>query len=170
MDATLPMLCVLRQTPAMLRGILAGATGEQMRWRPAPERWSIAMVLAHLAEVEVHGFLQRFRAMAEQESPFLPSYDQEALFRPGEAFDAAEQLEKFERERRKTLEWLESQPAEAGRRTGRHQELGVITFDEMLHEFAFHDLGHLRQVAEIYRAGAFYPWMGALQRFYKINP
>ena len=161
---------VLEQTPAILRGLLAGATSEQMDWRPAADRWSISMVLAHLAEVEVEGFANRFRAMAGQESPLLPYYDQTALFRKGERFDGAERLERFAERRKETLDWLRSLPGEVVERAGRHEELGVITFGEMLNEFALHDLGHIRQVAELYRAQAFYPHIGAFQRYYKMNP
>ena len=163
-------IAVLEQTPAILRGMLAAATREQMDWKPAPDRWSIAMVLAHLADVEVEGFGNRFRAMVEQEAPPLPYYDQLALFRSGVSFDAAEQLEKFAARRRETLDWLKGLPGGVLERSGTHEELGTITFGELLNEFALHDLGHIRQVAEIYRARAFYPNIGSFQRYYTMNP
>ena len=166
---TSPALEVLERTPGILRGLLAAATREEMDWRPSPERWSITMVLAHLADVEEKGFRQRFRAMAEEEFPFLPSYDQLALFRLGAQFNPVEELEKFERERHGTLEWLRSLPAGVGQRSGRHEELGTITVAQLLNEFAFHDLGHIRQVAELYRSRVFYPRMGPYQNYYKIN-
>jgi hypothetical protein len=68
------------------------------------------------------------------------------------------------------LAWLDSVHASVGGRTGRHAELGVITFNELLHEFAFHDLGHIRQVLELYLSHAFYPKMGAFQTYYQIHP
>ena len=128
------------------------------------------MVLAHLADVEVKGFIHRFRAMADEDSPFLPYNDQWALFASGAEFDGLEQLAKFEAERKETLAWLKTLPASILKRTGRHEELGVITFGQMLNEFGFHDLGHIRQVAEIYRARVYYPRLGAFQRYYKVNP
>ena len=163
-------LSVLEQTPGILRGMLAGATPGQMAWRPAPDRWSIAMVLAHLADVEVKGFGQRFWAIVEQESPFLPFYDQLALFQPGAQFNGAEDLEKFAQRRKETLAWLKSLPDSVVERSGRHEELGVITFGQLLNELALHDLGHIRQIAEIYRAQVFYPHIGAFQKYYKMNP
>jgi len=77
---------------------------------------------------------------------------------------------KFERLRRETLIWLESLPASIGQRTGRHEELGPLTFDQLLNEFAFHDLGHIRQIIELYRSHAFFPQMGVFQSYYKISP
>ena len=163
-------LAVLEQTPGVLGSLLVAATKEQMDWQPSPDRWSVSMVLAHLADVEIQGFVKRFRAMVTEESPFLPAYDQHALFRSGERFDGPEQLELFRERRQSTLGWLASLPDEAGGRRGRHEELGVITVDQLLHEFAFHDLGHIRQVAELYRSKAYYPHMGGFQRYYQINP
>jgi hypothetical protein len=139
-------------------------------WQPARERWSISMVLAHLADVEVNGFVSRLRAIASEEYPLLPAYDQLALFRLVTKFDAMAELDKLDRQRRETLAWLASLPPSVGPRTARHEELGPLTFDQLLHEFAFHDLGHIRQIIELYRSHAFFPKMGVFQSYYKINP
>ncbi len=165
-----PSIAILEQTPGILRSLLVAATRETMDWQPSPDRWSISMVLAHLADVETHGFMQRFQAMAAEASPFLPSYNQLARFADGKRFDGGEQLELFQERRRSTLEWLASLPESAAGRSGRHEELGVIQVGELLQEFAFHDLGHIRQIAELYRSHAHYPHMGGFQKYYKINP
>jgi hypothetical protein len=163
-------LHVLEQTPGVLRSLLGAATDEDWNWQPAPDRWSITMVLAHLHDVEIAGFRSRFHAMLENDKPSLPSYDQLALFQKGASFDGIAELAAFERERRITLDWLKKLPAEAAGRTGRHQQLGDITVAELLNEFAFHDLGHIRQVAEVYRSHAFYPGMGGFRNYYQIHP
>ncbi len=170
MDPNLSVFRVLASTPATLRNIVETAAADELNWRPSGERWSIAMVLAHLADVEQNGFVARFQAITAQDDPFLPSYDQWALFRAPRAFDARQELDRFEGRRTRTLAWLRALPDAVRARTGRHEELGVISFDHLLHEFAFHDLGHVRQAAELYRSRAFYPRMGAFQQYYRINP
>jgi DinB superfamily len=166
----MPALHILEQTPAVLRSLLANATSLDLDWQPRPDRWSIGMVLAHLADVEVKGFVSRFRDIVEQDHPFLAAYDQLALFRDGNKFDGRAELDRFTRLRGATLAWLKASPVEAGARTGRHEQLGVISFHQLLNEFAFHDLGHIRQVLELYRSHAFYPKMGVFQSYYNINP
>jgi len=161
---------ILQQTPGVLRNLLALATREQLDWRPSSERWSISMVLAHLAHVEIAGFRSRFEAMLGADEPVLPSYDQWALFLLQTHFDPYAEMARFEEERRGTLALLEGMPDGAGERSGRHEELGVITVAQLLNEFAFHDLGHVRQVMELYRSHVFYPEMGVYQGYYKINP
>ncbi|MGA3043684.1 MAG: DinB family protein [Bryobacteraceae bacterium] len=163
-------LWVLRQTPGILRNLLFLATREQLDWRPSPERWSISMVLAHLAEAEIRTYRHRFAPMLDEDGPLLPAYDQMALFRSQAHFDPYAEMARFEEERGETLALLEGMPHAAGDRSGRHAEFGVITVAQLLNEFAFHDLGHIRQVMELYRAHVFYPEMGAYQGYYKIDP
>jgi hypothetical protein len=74
-----PGLKILEQTPRTLGELLTAATEDDLEWRPRPDRWSITMVLAHLVDVEETGFVGRFRAMAAEDNPHLPAYDQLAL-------------------------------------------------------------------------------------------
>lgn len=162
---------VLDTTPIAIRSILTRATSDELAWRPGEERWSIAMVLAHLADVEVNGFQSRFRALAADEDPFLPIYDQHALFRQNQTIDPWQSLDSFAEQRERTIDLLRSLPSSIAARRGRHEELAQgISFGELLNEFAFHDLGHIRQIAELYRARAFYPVMGAFRSYYQIHP
>jgi len=161
---------ILRQTPGVLRGLLSLATPEQMNWQPAPDRFSIAMVLAHLADVEARGFQSRFKALLAADDPVLPAYDQLDLFETGAQFDPFAEMVLFEERRVETLALLESMPDDAGNRSGRHEELGTLTIAQLINEFAFHDLGHIRQALELYRSCVFYPGMGVYRDYYKINP
>jgi DinB superfamily len=163
-------LGILEQTPGTLRTLLAGATREQLDWQPAAGRWSISMVLAHLAHAEVHGFRSRLEAMLAHDRPRLPSYDQLALFRDGARFDPYAEMARFQEERSRTLPQLRALPPGAAARCGEHAELGEITVEQLVQEFAFHDLGHIRQILELYRSHVFYPHMGAFQTCYHINP
>jgi hypothetical protein len=61
-------------------------------------------------------------------------------------------------------------PSSASSRTGIHPEMGAITLLQLLNELANHDLGHLRQIAELYRAKAFYPHAGPFQNYSNPKP
>jgi hypothetical protein len=50
------------------------------------------------------------------------------------------------------IEFLRTLPRSAGGRKARHKVAGEITLQQMLHEWAMHDLGHIRQIAELVRA------------------
>ncbi len=164
------ILNVLEQTPIILEKILLGVPEETLHWKPAPERWSVSEVLGHLAETEGM-FRERSRKMIEEDSPKLPSYDQNAASAAGKySGTGRENLRKFCHERDRSLSWMRYLPGSATSRAGVHAELGRITVGELWQEWAFHDLGHIRQIAELYRARAFYPRMGAFQKYYTVKP
>jgi hypothetical protein len=39
-----------------------------------------------------------------------------------------------------------------------------------MNEWAFHDLGHIKQIAELYRSHAFFPYVGPFKQFFTVNP
>ena len=167
----LPGLAVLEQTPIIFEKIVSTATEDQLHWKPSMERWSISEVLAHLTEAEDAAFRSRVKRMLEEENPKLPSYDQIAAYAAGKyAGRARENLKKFCHERDRSLSWLRYVPPAMATRTGQHAALGPITVGQLMNEWAFHDLGHIRQVAELLRSRAFFPQMGPFQQYYKINP
>ena len=51
-----------------------------------------------------------------------------------------------------------------------HKTAGEITLQQMLHEWSLHDLGHIRQVAELVRARKHWEQAGPLGSFYKLLP
>ncbi len=77
---------------------------------------------------------------------------------------------KFCHERDRSVATLRYLPASAGARTGQHAKLGTITVNEQMNEWAFHDLGHIRQIAELYRTRAFYEKSGPFQRYANPKP
>jgi len=170
-EQEMPLLVTLEQAPIILEKILLSAGDDEFQWKPAPERWSISEVLAHLVDVE-KVFRQRAKAMVEQELPRLEAYDQNVAYAAGKysGGKGREPLRQFCQERDATLSWLRYVPPTALARRGLHAEIGEITLAHLLNEWAFHDLGHVRQICELYRARCFYPHMGGFQRYYTVKP
>src|SRR5580704_6186145 len=156
-----PAIALLEKTPRLLETLLGDLSGELLHWKPAPDRWSISEVLAHLAALE-QVYAERALRMVAEDSPAIVKYDQAGAAARGEYSrgSAGENMALFTRTRRSTLALLVGLPASAGARTGVHSELGTIKLAQMLNEWANHDLGHLRQITELYRAHAFHPHSG----------
>jgi len=83
---------------------------------------------------------------------------------PEEAFD------RFEDQRIANVERLRTLGDEAGRRVALHKAAGEITLAHMLHEWALHDLGHIRQVAELVRARKYLAGAGPLGADSHLRP
>ncbi|HTP68934.1 MAG TPA: DinB family protein [Dongiaceae bacterium] len=161
-------ISLLEKTPAILEILLRDLPNDLLERKPAADRWSILEVLAHMNVIEAL-YKQRAKLIMLEHSPTLPK------FIPHSETDvrhktAARQLEEFLTLRRAFVVYLHSIPNAAGSRTGEHYEMGTITLSHMLHELANHDLSHLRQVAELYRAYAFYPHAGPFQRYSNPKP
>jgi hypothetical protein len=145
-------------------------TEEDARWKPAPDRFSVAEVLAHLAHSESHCYRMRLnRFLAENRPTFEPDDAQMYLDMYTNA-DPEDAFADFEDQRELNVEHLRKLPSEAGGRLALHQEVGQITLNQMLHEWALHDLGHVRQIAELVRARKYVGGAGPLGSHYTLKP
>jgi hypothetical protein len=159
---------LLEKTPAILELLLRDLPTPVLEWKPAADRWSISEVLGHLVIIE-QLYEQRARRIVLEDSPTLPKYvppDESELQKKS----ARQYLDEFVPLRRAFAFYLHSVPAAAAGRVGQHAELGTISLSQMLHELANHDLGHLRQIAELYRSHSFYPYAGPFQKYSNPRP
>jgi hypothetical protein len=166
-----PAVSLLEKTPVLYETMLGDLPSDLLQWKLGPDRWSISEVLAHLADIE-KVYAERVRRILAEDSPALQKYQQpgptdERAYSRG---SAGEHLAVFIATRNGAVALLKSAPASAWARTARHSELGVITLSQMLNEWASHDLGHIRQIAEIYRARAFHPYSGPFQKYSNPKP
>jgi hypothetical protein len=164
------VLEILATTPQKLKLEISTLSQREMRTRPATDKWSVQEVLAHLADVEEFGMRARVADMIDSDNPDLPSFDQEAraIELKYDTIDPHRSLASLVLQRRTNLKWLRKlRPAQL-KREGVHQNVGEISAEELITEWAFHDLGHLKQILEIKRY-ALYPHMGNMRAFYELK-
>ena len=166
----LPCLELLEATPAILRGLMSEISEEDARWKPAPDRFSIAEVLSHLSHSEGHCYRARVDRFLAEEMPEFEPDDAQMHLDVYKNADPEEDFGHFKDQRETNIELLRSLPAEAGNRKARHREAGAITLAQMLHEWALHDIGHIRQVAELVRARKYLAGAGPLGNEYQLKP
>jgi hypothetical protein len=145
-------------------------TDDDARWKPAPDRFSVAEVLAHLAHSEGGCYRMRLDRFLAETRPTFDADDAQMyldLYRDADPEDA---LHQFEEGRETNVEYLRGLTAEDGGRVALHQEAGEITLNQMLHEWALHDLGHIRQIAELVRARKYLEGAGRLGSSYRLKP
>jgi hypothetical protein len=166
----LPCLELLEATPAILRGLTSELTDEDARWKPAEDRFSVAEVLAHLSHSEGRCYRMRLDRFLSEERPEFEPDDAQMYLDLYRNADPEEAFDRFEEERKSNVEYLRELPASAGERRALHKEYGEITLSQMLHEWALHDLGHIRQIAELVRARKYLSGAGPMGREYKLKP
>ena len=166
----LPCLEMLAATPEILRGLMCELSEEDARWRPARERFSVAEVLAHMSHSEGHCYRMRLDRFVSEERPEFEPDDAQFHLDLYRDADPHEQFAHFEDQRETNLEFLRGLPEGAGNRVALHQVAGEITLGQMLHEWTLHDLGHIRQVAELVRARKYLAGAGPLGKDYRLTP
>jgi hypothetical protein len=167
-----PAIAHLAATPEVLRLLMGGLSDEDARWKPAPDRWSVAEILEHLSHIEGHYFRTALDRMVAGGDAEIEPYDQDAHAVAG-AYSNREAEESFahwEEQREDNVDFLRELDAGVLARTARHPALGMVTAGDLLNEWALHDLGHVRQITELVRARMYYPKLGPFQVQYTVHP
>jgi len=146
----MPPLDVLAETPRWLEARISGVTPERLRAPEAPGKWSVAAVLAHLADTElVIGVRSRF-IVGDLEPP-LAGFDQDRWateFRYLDS-DPSVSLGLFIAVRSANLRHWRALTPEQWQRIGQHSERGPTSAVLHLKTSAGHDLVHRRQIDRI---------------------
>jgi hypothetical protein len=166
----LPCLDLLEATPSILRGLMAELDPDDVRWKPEPGRFSVGEVLAHLSHSEGHCYRTRVDRFLSENNPEFEPDDAQFHLELYARTDPEDAFDHFEEQRETNLELLRELTPEDGERTAIHKKVGPITLAQMLHEWALHDLGHIRQVAEIIRARKYLAGAGPLASSYHLKP
>ena len=166
----LDCLDLLEETPGILHGLVHELSHEDAAWKPAPDRFSVAEVLAHLSHSEGHCYRIRVDRFLIEEMPEFEPDDAQMYLDLYRDADAEDSFDHFEEQRDTNVEFLRTLPRAAGDRRAMHRKAGEITLQQMLHEWAMHDLGHIRQIAELVRARMHWRQAGKLGESYKLRP
>jgi hypothetical protein len=144
---------VMAQTGPALRKAIAGLDAAALNTPEGPGLWSVRQVIQHLSDSELVGAF-RIRMVLAHERPSLAGYDQErwAARLHYEQADVEEALADFERLRNSNLRLLEQTSVTERQRVGLHSERGEESIEQMILNYAGHDIVHLRQIARIREA------------------
>jgi DinB family protein len=143
-------LKVQRATFAKLKKATRGLTPKHLKWKPEPGKWSIAEILAHLADVEIV-ISWRLRSVVGSSGTTIQPFDQDvwaSLFQYTKR-DAKQSIEVFRVLRENNLMMLKALPREIWENYGMHLERGKETVSRMTRMLAGHDLNHLGQIERI---------------------
>ena len=68
------------KSPKQIAAAVSGLPDKTLRYKPAPDKWSIIEILAHLADMEIL-YAYRMRQMLADEKPVIAPIDQDAWAR-----------------------------------------------------------------------------------------
>jgi uncharacterized damage-inducible protein DinB len=143
-------LKVQAATAKKLAALLKRASPAKLRKRPAPDKWSVAEILAHLADAEiVTGW--RFRSILGAPGTPIQAFDQDTWAAAGHYAkrNARKSLEQFRVLREGNLALLKSLTPDQWKHFGMHSERGEESVERLLSMMAGHDINHLEQIESI---------------------
>src|SRR5438309_11483076 len=140
--------------PIKLAALLKGKPGRQLTRRPAPDKWSIAESVAHLADAELAVGWRLRQVLATNAIP-IQAYDQDLWAKTFNYArrDPRESLANFRSLREANVALLKSVPRKLWDNYGVHAERGNESVNHVVKMVAGHDLNHLLQVEAILKNG-----------------
>ena len=141
---------VQRATVGKLKKLIRGLSAKQLKWKHDPVKWSIAEIVAHLADTEIAASW-RMRSVIGENGVTTQPFDQDAwasVFQYGKR-DVRRSLETFRVLRENNLTMLKEIPRETWDNYGMHLERGKETVAHMTRMFAGHDTNHILQIERI---------------------
>jgi len=137
-------------TTKKLARLVKGVPTAKLRKRPAPDKWSVAEILAHLADVEiVVGW--RMRSILGAPGTPIQAFDQDAWVIAGHYAkrDPRKSIEQHRVVREANLALLKSLSSDQWKHYGQHAERGQESIERIVGMIAGHDVNHLRQIERI---------------------
>ncbi len=134
---------------ALLKEALAEVPPKAMRWKPAPDKWSVHEVVVHCADSETNAAM-RIRYLVGEDNPVIHGYDQDRWV---QACDYASQsvdlaLAQVAAVRAWTHKFIATLPDAAWARAGTHTEMPGESYTALkwLEIYAEHLEIHARQI------------------------
>jgi hypothetical protein len=146
---------VLTASPRQLAKLIKGVSKKKLAKRPAPDKWSVTEILAHMADTEiVQGF--RVRLILGASGTPIQGFDQDAwaAYSDYAKHDPDLSLKAYKVMRERTVRLLEGLPPDAWERYGMHSERGKETVKRVAEMMAGHDLNHLKAIREIVKGSS----------------
>jgi hypothetical protein len=136
--------------PGNLERLLKGVSTAKLRKRPQPNKWSVAEIVAHMADTEIAGGWRMRLILGAPGTP-IAAFDQDAWVTAlhYEKNDTRKALEQFRVLREANLALLKKLTPEQWKQHGMHAERGPESIETIARMFAGHDINHIRQIEAI---------------------
>jgi hypothetical protein len=146
-------LKVQASTAKRLERLARRAPASKLRKRPAPGKWSIAEIVAHVADTEIAVGWRLRQILASPGTP-IQGFDQDAWVTSGnyQKRDPLKCIAQFAAAREANLILLKSLRPEQWKHSGIHSERGEESIEHIVILICGHDINHIEQIERILSA------------------
>jgi hypothetical protein len=139
------------KSPKQIAAAVSGLPEKILRYKPAPDKWSILEILAHLADMEIL-YAYRMRQMVADKNPVLAVIDQDDWARNLGYLEEtpAELVALYGLNRYHTLQLLRRLKLEDLEKSAYHPELKKgVTLEKYVEMMSGHGANHLQQIERL---------------------
>ena len=139
------------KSPKEIAAAVSGLSAEVLRYKPAPDKWSILEILGHLADIEIV-YAYRLRQMLADEKPVIAPMDQDAWARHlgYTEIPAPELVALYGLNRHHTLRLLRRLKPTDLEKSAFHPELQKdVTVARLVEQMSGHGSNHLAQIERL---------------------
>ena len=139
------------KSPKQIAAAVSGLPDKTLRYKPAPDKWCILEILAHLADIEIL-YAHRIRQMLADKKPVVAPIDQDDWARNlGYMSESAPELVAlYGLNRHHTLQLLRRIKLEDMDKTAFHPELQKdVNVAEYVQRLSAHGANHLQQIERL---------------------
>jgi hypothetical protein len=145
------LLDAAEKSPKQIAAAVSGLPDKTLRYKPAPEKWCILEILAHLTDIEIL-YAYRMRQMIADKKPMLAVIDQDDWARNLGYMEEspAEQVALYGLNRYHTLRLLRRLKPDDLKKSAYHPELKKdVTLEKYVEMMSGHGANHLQQIERL---------------------
>ena len=139
------------KSPKQIAAAVSGLPEKTLRYKPAPDKWSILEILAHLADMEIL-YAYRMRQMLADRDPVIAPIDQDAWAKNLGYMESSppELVALYGLNRHANLRLLRRLKIDDLQKSARHPELDhPVTVADYLQMMSKHGPNHLEQIERL---------------------
>ncbi|HKS72607.1 MAG TPA: DinB family protein [Terriglobales bacterium] len=150
------LLETAEKSPKQIAAAVSGIPEKTLRFKPAPDKWSVLEILGHLADIEVV-YAYRIRQMLADEKPQIAPMDQDAWARNLGYMESSppELVALYGLNRHANLQLLRRIRPGDLEKSAYHPELKRnVTVADIVTQMAGHGANHLEQIEKLKQGSA----------------
>jgi uncharacterized damage-inducible protein DinB len=136
---------IIKSTPVKIENLLQALGPEKLNVQPAPGKWSVREILAHLADCEIV-FAFRLRQTLAENNPVVQPFDQDKWALTYGQYDARMAAAVFSAVRQWNVALIAGLSDTDFDKPMNHPERGDMKFRDVVATMAGHDRNHLKQL------------------------
>jgi hypothetical protein len=144
------------KSPKQIAAAVSGLPEKTLRYKPAPDKWSILEILAHLADMEIL-YAYRMRQMLADRDPVIAPIDQDAWAKNLGYMESSppELVALYGLNRHANLRLLRRLKIDDLQKSARHPELDrPVTVADYVQMMSKHGPNHLEQIERLKKEAA----------------